>query len=275
MKTVLITGCSTGIGRALSISLCRHGFNVWATARNPESIADLKQSGIKTAVLDVTDSQQVDALVDNILATDGRIDMLINNAGYGAMGAIAETPIAEIERQFTTNTFAPVYLIQRVIPSMRKQGSGTLINIGSVSGILTSPFSGIYCASKAALHTLSEALRIELAPFGIDVITVQPGAIQSSFGKTATRELENILPENSLYQSIEETLRRRAGASQERPTTAEAFSEKLVSILLRKKKPAIIRIGRGSFVMPFIRQWLPQPLLQRLLSRLFNLNKVS
>ncbi len=275
MKTVLITGCSTGIGRALSVSLHRHGFNVWATARNPDSIADLESSGIKTAALDVTDSKQVDALVDNILANDGRIDMLINNAGYGAMGAIVETPTAEIERQFTTNTFAPIALIQKVIPTMRQQGSGTLVNIGSVSGILTSPFSGVYCASKAALHTLSEALRIELAPFGIDVITVQPGAIQSSFGKTATRELEKILPENSLYQPIEETLRRRAGASQERPTTAEAFSEKLVSILLRERKPAIIRIGRGSFVMPFIRRWLPQSLLQRLLSRLFNLNQVN
>ncbi len=275
MKTVLITGCSKGIGRALSISLHRHEFNVWATARNPDTMTDLEQLGIKTAALDVTDSKQVDALVDNILATDGRIDILINNAGYGAMGAIAETPTAEIERQFTTNTFAPISLIQKVIPSMRRQGSGTIVNIGSVSGILTSPFSGVYCASKAALHTLSEALRIELAPFGIDVITVQPGAIQSSFGKTATRELEKSLPENSLYQSIEETLRRRAGASQERPTTAEAFSEKLVSILLQEKKPAIIRIGRGSFVMPFIRRWLPQPLLQRLLSRLFNLNQVN
>ncbi|GAA4651591.1 SDR family oxidoreductase [Kistimonas scapharcae] len=275
MKTVLITGCSTGIGRALSVSLHRHGFNVWATARNPESIADLEPSGIKTAALDVTDSKQVDALIDNILATDGRIDMLINNAGYGAIGAIAETPASEIERQFTTNTFAPIYLIQKVIPTMRQQRSGMLINIGSVSGILTSPFSGVYCASKAALHTLSEALRIELEPFGIDVITVQPGAIQSSFGKTATRVLEKILPEHSLYQPIEETLRRRAGASQERPTTAEAFSEKLASILLREKKPAIIRIGRGSFVMPFIKRWLPQPLLQRLLSRMFNLNQVN
>lgn len=274
MKTVLITGCSTGIGRALSINLHQRGFNVWATARNPESITDIQSSGIKIAALDVTDSEQGKTLITHILATDGRIDMLINNAGYGAMGAIAETPTADIERQFATNTFAPIRLIQHVVPTMQKQGSGTIVNIGSVSGIFTTPFSGVYCASKAALHTLSEVLRIELKPFGIDVVTVQPGAIQSSFGQTATRELEKILPKNSMYRPIEETLMRRAGASQERPTQAEDFANQLTTALLRTKRPAIIRIGRGSFILPFVRRWLPYALLQRILYRLFNLEQL-
>lgn len=274
MKTVLITGCSTGMGHALSISFRRHGFNVWATARHPESMADLKRSGIKTAALDVTNSEQGKTLITHILAMEGRIDMLINNAGYGAMGAIAETPTADIERQFATNTFAPIQLIQQVIPAMQKQGSGTIVNIGSVSGVIASPFSGVYCASKAALHTLSEILRIELKPFGIDVVTVQPGAIQSNFGQTATQELEKNLPTNSMYNPIKETLKRRAGASQMHPTQVEDFADKLTLALLKANRPAIIRIGYGSFIMPFVKRWLPHALLQFILFRSFNLGQL-
>ncbi|WP_281646454.1 SDR family oxidoreductase [Parendozoicomonas sp. Alg238-R29] len=272
-KTVFITGCSTGIGRALALAFQNSDYKVWATARNPESISDLKNSGVQTLALDVISAESRKAAVTKILQEDGRIDVLINNAGYGAMGPIAESPESSLRQQFETNTFAPVALIQEVVPTMVTQKSGTIVNITSVSGILTTPFSGMYCASKAAFSTLTEALRMELQPFGVHVIDVQPGAIRSSFGNTATKNL-SVLSKNSLYRSIEKAILARAGASQDNPSSAEGMAEAIVKAVNNGKNPRLIRYGNGSGSLPFLARWLPRNFVHKILGKKFQLDQL-
>ena len=180
-KVVLVTGCSSGIGRELVRQLREQGHGVAATARRPDTLRDLLETGVTTHRLDVTDEDSIHGAVAEVMEAHGRIDILINNAGSGLIGPTAELPMADIRRQFETNVFGALALIQAVVPVMARQGSGRIINMGSVSGITATPWAGPYCASKAALHLFSDALRMELAPFGISVITVQPGGIRSQF----------------------------------------------------------------------------------------------
>ena len=184
-KVVFITGCSTGIGRALSEEFHRCGFRVIATARRLESLSDLREKGISTHALDVNNKDQVKHVIEAVLHQEKTIDVLVNNAGYGLIGPSIEIPENELILQFQTNVFATLFIAQKIAPIMREHGNGLIINIGSVSGIATTPFSGAYCASKAALHALSDALRMELSVFGIKVVTVQPGGIRTQFGESA------------------------------------------------------------------------------------------
>ncbi len=273
-KIVLITGCSTGIGRALALSFQRKGYRVWATARKIESLKKLAEKGIHTATLDVTCENSRKQAVDQILSEHDRIDILVNNAGYGAMGPVAEAPDSALRQQFETNVYGPVALIRQLLPIMKKQGSGLVINVGSVSGILTTPFSGMYCASKSALHSLTEALMMELKPLGIDVVNVQPGGIKSSFGSNASKTL-SILPEDSLYSPIEDAIQARAIASQSSPASPEGLAKKVVRIIDSGKRPFVIRYGHGSFVFPFMARWLPRKLVNKILSRKFKLDQLT
>lgn len=277
-KIVVITGCSSGIGHALALAFHNSGYKVWATARKLESLSDLAAQGISTVALDVTSPESRQAALKTVLKADGRIDVLVNNAGYGAMGPIAESSEASLKQQFETNTFAPIALIQDVVPTMLTQKaagkvSGTIVNITSVSGILTTPFSGMYCASKAAFSTLTEALRMELKPFGIHVLDVQPGAIRSSFGSTATSNL-SALSENSIYKPVEKAVLARAGASQDNPASAEGMAEQIVTTVESGKNPRILRYGYGSFSLPFLARWLPRNLVHKVLARKFSLDKL-
>lgn len=274
-RIALVTGCSSGIGRALTQALVQAGYTVYAGARKPEALAELAGPQVRPLRLDVNNADDIRAAIAQIDNQAGRLDLLVNNAGYGAMGPLAEMPLAEVEAQFATNLFAPLALIQAAFPLMRRQGRGTIVNIGSVSGILPTPFSGAYCASKAALHTLSDVLRMELAPFGIGVITVQPGAIASEFGNTASQRLADTLQgEQSAYGAVAGDIRKRAGASQEHPTSAEDFAAQLVRAL-DQRHHAVVRIGNGSTLMPLIRHLLPQALQDRILSRKFGLPKLG
>src|SRR5690606_32013061 len=173
---VLITGCSSGIGRALADAFQAGGYQVWATARKPEDLATLEAAGFMPVELDVNDTPAVRALAEDLRRRARRLDGLINNAGYGAMGPLLDGGAEALRWQFDTNVFAPVELTRACFELLRAS-QGLVINIGSVSGVLVTPFAGAYCASKAALHALCEALRLELAPFGIQVMEVQPGAI--------------------------------------------------------------------------------------------------
>ena len=272
-KTVVITGCSTGIGHALALAFHKAGYKVWATARKPDSLSALAEKGINITALDVTSSESRKAALEKVLEKEGRIDVLVNNAGYGAMGSIAESAESSLKQQFETNTFAPIALIREVIPAMLTQKAGTIVNITSVSGILTTPFSGMYCASKAAFSSLTEALRMELSPFGIHVLDVQPGAIRSSFGNTATHNL-SALSERSIYKPVERAILARAGASQDNPSSAEGMAEEIVKAVESGKNPRILRYGYGSFFLPFLARWLPRKLVHRILGRKFNLDKL-
>ncbi len=274
-RVVLITGCSSGIGRALAQELHKRGLRVYASARRPESLEDLTRAGIQAIKLDVTSNDDIQNALTQIQQEAGHIDILINNAGYGAMGPVAEMPMVEINQEFETNVFAPVALIQALIPHMISRRSGSIINVGSVSGILTTPFAGVYCATKAALHSLSDALRMELAPFNIKVIMVQPGAIRSNFGVNALAAVDRVIRAGSHYQAVEDGIRARANASQRRATPSTELAKLIADNILKPDPPAVIRGGMGSVVMPTMKHLLPTVLLDKLLSRQFGLHRLK
>jgi NAD(P)-dependent dehydrogenase (short-subunit alcohol dehydrogenase family) len=188
-KAALITGCSSGIGRATALRLARSGWTVYATARHPESISDLKTAGCRTLTLDVTDEDSMRAAVDEVERTEGAVGVLINNAGYSQSGAIETVPLDSVRRQFETNVFGLVRLTQLVLPKMRSQKWGKIINVGSMGGRLSFPGGGHYHATKHALEAISDALRFELRGFGIDVVLLEPGLITTEFGEAATASM--------------------------------------------------------------------------------------
>ena len=178
-KAVLITGCSSGIGRATALRLASSGWKVYASARRPESIVELADAGCRTLALDVTDDASMRAAVDAVEHESAAVGVLINNAGYSQSGAIETVPLDAARRQFETNVFGPVRLAQLVLPKMRAQRWGKIVNVGSMGGRLT----------KHAVEAISDALRFEVAGFGIDVILLEPGLITTEFGEAAATSM--------------------------------------------------------------------------------------
>jgi NAD(P)-dependent dehydrogenase (short-subunit alcohol dehydrogenase family) len=188
-KAVLITGCSSGIGRATALRLAHSGWKVYASARRPDSIADLREAGCETLALDVTDEASMQAAVERVEQAEGAIGVLINNAGYSQSGAIETVPLEAVRRQFETNFFGLVRLTQLVLPKMRAQRWGKIVNLGSMGGRLSFPGGGHYHATKHAVEAISDAMRFELRGFGIDVILLEPGLITTEFGEAATASM--------------------------------------------------------------------------------------
>ena len=268
----LITGCSSGIGRALADAFKAAGYRVWASARKAADIEALNAAGFIGVALDVNDSLAVSQLAMRLELEAGRLDVLINNAGYGAMGPLLDGGVEALRRQFETNVFALVGVTHALFPLLRLS-KGLVINIGSVSGVLVTPFAGAYCASKAAVHALSDALRMELAPFAIEVMEVQPGAIASSFGANASQQAEQLIDETSPWWPIRDGIRARANASQDHPTPAEHFARQVLAAVQRKQRPGLLRIGNGSRILPLLAALIPTRLLQAGLKKRFGLNR--
>ena len=191
-RVVLITGCSTGIGRATAERLAKKGWNVYATARRPESIEDLKQKGCKTLALDVTDEASMRAAVDQVVAEEGAVGALVNNAGYSQSGALESVPMDQLRRQFETNVFGLLRMCQLVLPGMREQRDGRIVNVSSMGGRLTFPGGGAYHATKYAVEALSDVLRFEVSGFGIHVVLIEPGLIRTQFGEAAVSSISQI-----------------------------------------------------------------------------------
>lgn len=191
-KAVLITGCSSGIGQATARRLAASGWTVYATARRLESIADLEAAGCRTLALDVTDEDSMAAAVRTIEQTHGAVGVLINNAGYSQSGAIETVPLDAARRQFETNVFGLARLTQLVLPKMRDQRWGKIVNLGSMGGKLVFPGGGWYHATKHALEAVSDALRFEVRGFGIDVILLEPGLITTEFGNAAVASMSEV-----------------------------------------------------------------------------------
>src|SRR5690348_4586 len=186
---VLITGSSSGIGRAAALSLHRAGFTVYATARRTEALTDLSDRGLRTLALDVTDEESMTTAVAAVEAEAGAVAVLINNAGYGLYGPVEQLPMAEIRRQFETNFFGLVRLTQLVLPGMRQRGRGRILNVSSMGGRITLPGGAFYHASKYAVEALSDALRMEVAQFGIDVVLIEPGPVKTPWNDVAAASL--------------------------------------------------------------------------------------
>lgn len=201
-KTVLITGCSSGIGRATAQRLARSGFAVYATARKLEAIADLEQYGCRLLTLDVCDKDSMRGAVETIEREHGAVDVLVNNAGYSQSGAVESVPLDAVRRQFETNVFGLVQLTQLVLPGMRERGAGRVVNVGSMGGKLTFPGGGFYHATKYAVESISDALRFEVSGFGIDVVLIEPGLIKSNFGDTAVSGIGEAMATDGPYDTF-------------------------------------------------------------------------
>ncbi|WP_439869914.1 SDR family oxidoreductase [Pseudomonas syringae] len=323
MPIALITGCSSGIGRALADAFKATGYEVWATARKADDVAALSAAGFIAVQLDVSDSMALeqlaaglehsglDVLINNagyeVWATARKaddvaalsaagfiavqldvsdsmaleqlaaglehsgLDVLINNAGYGAMGPLLDGGVQALQRQFETNVFSVIGVTRALFPALRRN-KGLVVNIGSVSGVLVTPFAGAYCASKAAVHALSDALRLELAPFGVQVMEVQPGAIASSFAKNASHEAEQLISEQSPWWPIREGIRARARASLDDPTPVTEFARDLLKAVQHTRPPRLLRLGNGSRLLPLMAWLLPKGLLDMALRKRFGLN---
>ena len=199
---ILVTGCSSGIGKAAADLLVKAGHVVYATARRPETLSDLEAAGARTLALDVTSEDSMQAAVKAIEAEHGRVGVLVNNAGYGEYGTIEETDLDKVRTMFETNVFGLARLTQLVLPGMRAAGIGRVINIGSMGGRITFPVGGYYHATKYAVEAITDALRNEVRGFGIKVVLVEPGLIRTQFGDTAMSSEAHAPTEDSPYAAL-------------------------------------------------------------------------
>jgi len=206
LDPVLISGCSSGIGAATAAALARAGHTVYATARRTDTLADLEAMGCHPLELDVTSEDSMVAAVSAVEAEHGKVGTLINNAGYGEYGPIEETDLERVRTMFDTNVFGLARLTQLVLPAMRRSGSGRIVNIGSMGGRITFPVGGFYHATKYAVEAISDALRVEVKPFGIDVVLIEPGLIRTNFESRVGEGLEGAIPSHGESTAYEELL---------------------------------------------------------------------
>ena len=273
-KTILITGCSSGIGAAFAREFGKRGHRVYATARRAESLAAFEVEGVRGLALDVNDDSSIARALDVVLREAGHLDLLVNNAGFSQVGAVVDLTREDLRRQYETNVIAPMAVTGQAVPLLRaavaQNGSAVVANVGSIVGLFTTPFAAAYCSSKAAVHSLTDALRMELAPFGIHVVSIQPGGVRSSFGEHAEAAVR--LPENSLYKPVEAGIRARAQAGQQGAMPADVFVVPVVDALLRSSPPRVIRGGTNSVRLPLLKRLLPAAMFDAKLSKLFGLD---
>jgi len=261
-KAVLITGCSTGIGRATAARLAQKGWVVYATARNLDSIRDLASAGCKTLALDVCDDVSIRNAVSAVEQAEGAVGVLINNAGYGQEGAVEEVPMEQVRRQFETNVFGLTRLTQLVLPGMRRQHWGKIVNLSSMGGKLTFPGGGFYHATKHAVEALSDALRFEVRPFGVDVIVIEPGPIKTRFGDTAIDSIHSVAAGQSPYASFNATLAQKVREAYEGPMAMLAAGPEAVAAVIEKaitssRPRARYPVTAAARVLMRLRRWLP------------------
>ena len=219
-KTVLITGCSSGIGRASAQRFLDEEWEVYATARNEEDIADLGEAGCRTETLDVTSEEDIERVVSRIESETERLDCLVNNAGFALYGPLEDVSTERLHEQFDVNVYGPHRLSRAVLPLMRAQGDGTIINVSSVYGTLSTPGAGPYAGSKFALEAMSDALRAEVDGLGIDVVVVQPGPVTTEFTNRANSEA-NGLPKTREYHWVYDAIEDATLTSDSLPFTLE------------------------------------------------------
>lgn len=256
-KTVLITGASAGIGYAAAELLLKNGYRVYAGARRVEKMRGLEYLGAKVFPLDVTDAASVKSALELVLKDGGRLDALVNNAGYGAHGALEDVPVEEARRQFEVNLFGPALLTQLALPGLRAAGGGTIINISSIAGRLTMPTGGWYHASKYALEAYSDALRLETAQFGVKVVLIEPGPIRTEWDNTALVNLEKYSG-GGVYGPLVRRLTEkfRSGYRSGAPGP-EAVAAVILKVLETKRPAARYIVPFKASVIVFLKWLLP------------------
>ena len=266
-RTALVTGASSGIGEDTARKLQALGYIVYGAARRTDRLQALTADGIRPLAMDVTDDASMTAGVNRILEETGRIDVLVNNAGYGSFGAIEDVPMDEARRQFEVNVFGLARLTQLVAPHMRAQGSGTIINISSIGGRLTTPLGGWYHATKYAVEALSDALRMELCPFGIDVVVVEPGGIRTEWASIAADHLEATAEGSAYADQIRAVANSMRGEANQRRNSPPEVIARTVGKIVTARHPRT-RYAVGYMARPLIaaRRVLPDRAFDRLIS---------
>jgi NAD(P)-dependent dehydrogenase (short-subunit alcohol dehydrogenase family) len=257
-KAILITGCSTGIGRATAEHLAKRGYKVYASARRIETVADLEAAGCKTLALDVCDESSMRDAVEAIASAEGAVGVLVNNAGYALDGPIEEAPIDAVRRNFETNVFGLMRLTQLVLPAMRRQRWGRIINVSSMGGKMVFPGGGVYHATKFAVEAISDALRFEVRPFGIDVAVIEPGAIRTQFLDTSLGQMadgDGASPYASFRQSVD--ARYRATGNGPLSAGPEIVAKAIEHAIKAKRPRTRYPLTPGARTMLFARRVLP------------------
>jgi NAD(P)-dependent dehydrogenase (short-subunit alcohol dehydrogenase family) len=264
-KVVLITGASSGIGRATAELLSRRGYRVFGTSRSPASVAPI--SNVEMLALDVRDNASVEACVAAVLRQAGRIDVLINNAGYGMVGAVEETSLSEAQALFDTNLFGVLRMVRAVLPLMRRQGSGIVINTSSILGFLPGPFFGLYAGTKHALEAVSESLDHEVRGFGIRVVLIEPDITNTQFGANWSQTAQQIGDYASGVKSAMATIagkiRKAAG-----PESVAAEILRAIEAPYQMRRP----VGFNARLLSRLRRFMPAGPVDRSIRKSFGLN---
>ncbi len=263
MKTALITGASSGIGKETAMLLVKNGFEVYGASRRLEKMEDLKALGVKLLQMDISDDQSISIAVENILQESGKIDVLVNNAGYGSYGALEDVPLEEARNQFEVNIFGLARLVQLVLPQMRKQKKGRIINISSIGGSIGEPHGAWYHATKFALEGLSDSLRIELKQFGIDVVIIKPGAILTEWNGIARENLLKVSGDTVYGDLAQKHVKMLENADQQGSSPKVVANTILKAVLARKPKTRYAT-GKGAKVILFLRRVLSDRMFDRL-----------
>lgn len=273
-QVVLLTGASSGIGRATARWLMKRGFHVYGTSRKASGIGDGQPderdaSGgfIKMIPLDVTSQESAQSAVKAVLEREGRIDVLINNAGMGIAGSIEDTSMEEAKKQFETNFFGVLRMIRLVLPTMRKQGYGKIIVVSSVAGVISIPYQSMYSASKYALEALIEALRHEVAPFGIKACLVEPGDTRTGF--TSSRIIAEAAGKDSPYDSRFRRSLSRMEHDEQNGASPDDVARVICRMILKKKLPIRKTVGFGYKAILFLKRLLPSALVEKLVGKLY------
>lgn len=263
-KVAIITGASSGMGKSTAFKLNAKGYKVYGMARRTDKMDDLKAKGMEVVSLDLTKDENIVEAVNTVIEKEGRIDVLINNAGYGSYGAVEEVPIEEAKRQFEVNIFGLARITQLVIPKMREQKSGRIVNISSMGGKIYTPFGAWYHATKFALEGWSDCLRIELKPFGIDVVIVEPGGIQTEWGDIAMENL-NKVSGNGPYAPLVNKVISASGKNKDKLTEVSVLGEEIAKAASTKKPKT--RYLKGFLAKPLVtmRKWLGDSTFDKIL----------
>lgn len=269
-KRVLVTGCSTGIGRGLALEFHERGCTVLATARRASAIEDLKKKGMHIAECDVTKPQTLQSALAQF---GGAVDIVVCNAGMASFQPLVDQPLSSIQAVLDTNVIGVMATIQAVADGMMKRKSGTIVVIGSVSAAMVTPYAGAYCASKAAVAAMCEALQMELAPFDVKVMHVITGSVKSNFSNAAMAHSPT-MPDSSHYAPISDQVEARAKMSQNPATviTPDSYARGVCEAALSPTPPDTLLAGGKVGKFHFYGQWMPRPFLRKQMAAGFGLN---
>lgn len=257
VKVALVTGASSGIGEATALKLQSLGYTVYGVARRVDRMTQLAERGVRVFSMDVTDDASLEAGVERVISESGRIDVLVNNAGYGSYGALEDVPLDEARAQFDVNVFGAARLIQLVLPHMRAQRSGTIVNISSMGGKIYTPLGGWYHGTKFALEALSDCLRLETKPFGISVVVVEPGGIQTEWGGIAADNLRKVSGQSAYTRQAQAMAKAMDDESSSRLSPPSVIADVIAKAVTARRPATRYVAGYGARPLIFLRRVLP------------------